>query len=307
MPSKSRIVVACLFAVASLPWMTSSAQAQTKLRWQFQQGQVFHQAVQQDMKMMMNFGGQNIETTMNQTVDAVWKVGAVDQDGTAEITQEFTRIRMKMMAAGGIGFDFDSSKDEELTGVGAVLGPALKGLAKSRFTLKMTPQGELKDVEVSQETIDAFKALPGAGQMGGMFSKEGLVNMVKQGSHAFPEEAVQPGDQWTTKSEIDLPQVGTMNADTKLTYAGPEQVKGKQLERINLEVSTKLTPKEGAGTQVTLKDQKATGKIYFDNRAGWLAESTLVQNMTMQIAIGGNNVDQKINQTINVRLTPAQD
>jgi hypothetical protein len=245
---------------------------------------------------------------MKQTMDVVWKVGGVDAEGVATVVQEFTRLQMKMDAPGGAGFEFDSDSEEELAGIGAMMAPALKALAKSKFTVKMTDRGAVQDVDVTDETVEAFKKLPGAGQMGGVFSKDGLINMIKQGAHAFPEDPVKKGDSWTNKAAIEMPQIGRMESDTKLTYAGPEVVDGKPLERMDIALTTKVTPKEGAAAPapIKIKDQEATGFLAFDNVAGRLSHSSIVHNMTMEIKFAGNAIEQKMEQTIKVRLTPAE-
>lgn len=289
----SSALLIVLVSAGSLP-------AQTTLRWKFQQGQQLKQVVVQDMTMTAKAGDLDIETKMKQTIDATWRVTAVDGQGTATIIQDFERIRMKMDALGN-GFEFDSDNPKELEGIGAIVAPALKGLASSKFTLTMSASGKIDKVEVPDSTADSLKSLPGGGQLGGMFSKEGLIKMIKQGSHHFPDGALQKGESWTIKTENDLPQVGKIEVLSKLTYAGSEVIEGKKLERINLEVTTTL-PK-GGNALVTLKDQTAKGAIFFDNGAGRIDHSKLDQDMTMAITFGGQTIDQKIKQSILVRVT----
>jgi len=141
-----------------------------------------------------------------------------------------------------------------------------------------------------------------------MFSEEALVSLVKQASHGFPTEAVNKGDTWKAKTESPIPQLGKMVSDVTLTYAGPEQVDGKTLERIDIEMTMKLAPKEaGDAPRITLKDQKSGGTLYFDNIAGRLSHSKIVQNMVMEIGFGGQNLTQDITQNATVRLTPAEE
>lgn len=290
-------------AVCLVLFSSASSSAQTTLRWRFQEGQTLNQSFHQDMKISMKVNDQNFDTAVKQTFDGVWRVGAVDADGSAEVVQQFTRVRMNLNAPTG-GFDFDSQSDEQPTGIGALMAPALKAMAKARFTMKMTPQGEIEHVEVSEETVRALQSLPGAAQMGGAFTKEGLVNMVKQGSTSFPSEPLQKGGSWLNKLETELPQLGKMEAVSKLTYAGPEEVEGKSLERINVDLTTKIVPQQGGLAQVSINDQKSQGAVYFDNTAGRISHSEMLQNMNLSVTVGGNNYEQRIEQTIKIRLTP---
>jgi hypothetical protein len=91
-----------------------------------------------------------------------------------------------------------------------------------------------------------------------------------------------------------------------LTYAGPEEVEGKPLQRINIGVRAKIVPKEAGGAmQIAIKDQKAEGALYFDAAAGRLSHSLLVQDMTLQIKTGDRTIDQRIEQAVKMRITPA--
>lgn len=295
--------------VLSLSLLSTSSFAQTTLRWKFTPGQKLNQVMEQDMKMAMKFGDQPFKTTIKQTIDGVWEVKSVDDQGNAEVVQQFQRIRMKLGGVAGLGFDIDSDSDEAVEGIGGRLTPAIKAMAKSRFTVKMSPQGENKEVEVSPETVKAFKSLPGVGQAGNLFSKESLVTLVKQGSHTLPTDPVKKGDSWTTQTESPVPRLGKMVSDVTFTYAGPEQVDGKTLERIDLEIALKLAPKEenAATPNITLKDQKSSGTLYFDNAAGRLSHSKIVQQMVLEVGVGDQSITQDITQNVTVRLQPAEE
>lgn len=296
-----------LSAAVGLLLAAVPASAQTTLRWRFTEGEVLHQTIEQVMKMSMKLGEKDINTSVTQTIDAKWTIGEVAPDGTAQVTQQTTRVRMKMEGGAG-AFEYDSASEEEPTGVGAMLAPALAGLAKSKSTMKMTPRGELEDVEVSQETVEAMKAVPFAGQMGGMFSEEGLVSMIKQGAHKLPEDVVEKGATWTGSTEIEMPAMGKLATETTYTYAGPEEVDGKTLQRIDLEVAMKITPPdEQAQAQLTVKSQEAGGALFFDNDAGRVSHSKVSQKMVMQIAVAGNTIEQNIDQTTTVRLLPVEE
>ncbi|MDA1049848.1 MAG: hypothetical protein O3C40_05145 [Planctomycetota bacterium] len=167
----------------------------------------------------------------------------------------------------------------------------------------MSASGNIDKVEVPDSAVEALQSIPGVDQLGEMFSKEGLVKMIKQGSHHFPEGALEQGESWTIETENELTQIGKMKVLSKLTYAGPEVVEGKKLERINVDLT--MTLPKGDDALVTLKDQSAKGTIHFDTEAGRVAHSTLEQHMTMAIAIGGQSIEQKIKQTIDVHVTEA--
>lgn len=89
---------------------------------------------------------------------------------------------------------------------------------------------------------------------------------------------------------------------------GPVEVKGKKLEKIDIDVTAVVqTPNEAdKPTLIKLKKQSATGSIYFDATAGHMSHSVFVQNMTMEVMIVGTSAEQQIDQTVTVRLIPTE-
>ena len=51
-----------------------------------------------------------------------------------------------------------------------------------------------------------------------------------------------------------------------------------------------------------MNSQDAKGAAYFDNAAGRLVETTLKQDMDMEVSAMGQNIGQKIKQTITMKL-----
>lgn len=297
-----RLALAAVLSIVSLLG-SAPAVAQTTLRWQFQPGQEFLQQITQEM--VLTGGAQKLETV--QTIDAVWKVGAVDPQGTAEVSQEIQRIRMKMVRPDGTS-EYDTASDQAPQGLLAIMAPALKAMTKVKFTMKMNSQGEVLEADVSQSTLDAMKAIAGAGQAGATFSKEQLVAMIKKGTPPLPKDPVNKGDTWSRAMELELPGgMGNMASEMKLTYGGPEQVEGKTLERIDMDVTANVKPVgTGAPLAATLKVDKSRGTIYFDNAAGRLSHSETAQELTMQLSMGGRSMTQTIQQNIKVQMAPAK-
>jgi hypothetical protein len=289
---------------ALLAVLGHQAHGQTLLQWKFKAGDSYDQTMDQNMTMNVTVNNQPISTTVNQTMDIKWNVVEVDAEQNAVIEQKIDRIRMKINSPVGLAIDIDSADEEAPQGAAAALAPSIKALAKAQFRVKMTPSGDILDVQISQEALDALKALPGAGQLGNLFSQEGLANMIKQGSQKLPQERIEKGKSWDTTAEIELPQIGKMQTKTTMTYAGSETVEGTPLERIQLDMDISLNG--GENSSISLKDQDAKGTLFFDSAKGYLHHSTIQQNMVMQISVGGNSLDQEILQTLNVVMTPTK-
>ena len=297
-----------LLCVLGVLFVCSVATAQPELRWKFTPGEKLAHNMTQDTTMAVQVGGQAITTTMTQVVDGRWSVTGKDDQGNAQITQEIYRIQMKMQGPQGVILEIDTASDQEPQGAGVAIAPAIEAMAQAKFNLTVNPQGEVLEIDVPEEVRAAFQRLPGAEQMGGMFSKEGFSNMIKQGTPSFPAEPLTQGKSWSKDYEMPMAALGAMVVSNEFTYAGQEQVDGKQLERINVEMSIQIKAAENGGPfgNITIADQKSDGVIYFDNEAGRMTESRINQAMTMQIAAGEQKFDQKINQVITATLTPAE-
>src|SRR5258708_1807184 len=102
--------IGLLVAGAALP--SASAQAQTTLRYKFKEGDKLNYVMEQKQEMAMSFMGNDINTKINQTMDMTWKIGAVDKDGSAKMTQTIDRIRMTMDSPGAkIEYDTKDGKE----------------------------------------------------------------------------------------------------------------------------------------------------------------------------------------------------
>jgi len=62
----------------------------------------------QKQKTTVSLQTQKMTTTVDRIIDGVWKVNAIGEQGVADITQNLTRIRMKVTKSQGPGFDIDT-------------------------------------------------------------------------------------------------------------------------------------------------------------------------------------------------------
>jgi hypothetical protein len=289
-----------LMAAAACP---NPASAQALLRYKFQVGEKLNYQFEQKMAMKMDVAGQPATVEMTQTMDLLWQVTAVDKDGNAKLIQKIDNVRMVMDLPNLGKVEYDSRQGKEVAGpIGQALNPILKTLSGAEFTMDMDAQGKRSNVQVSAALLDQLKKTPGIGAMGGdMFSEEGLKRMMGQGGLVLPRGPVSRGTNWNEKTEVKMP-FGTMKVDTKYTFEGPVTRQGKELQQISLKPVITMDPGQGGPFSMKLKDQDAKGKAYFDNAAGRLVETNLKQDMNMETTVGGMTINQKIEQTMTMKL-----
>jgi hypothetical protein len=281
----------------------TAAQAQTTLTWKFKGGEKLNYITDTDMKQTMSVMGTDIKTMMTQRMEMSWTVKAV-QAGQAELTQKIDQFRQKMEMPGGQGFEFDSKEGKKPEGpIGQLVGPLFAAMVGAEFSFKMNPQGETSDTKVSEKLMEAIKGNPTLAQMGGMFSEEGLKNMIQQSSVSFPKEAISKGKSWDKTVEVKLP-FGVMKLETTYTYQGPETLGNSPLEKIDTKSAVTIEPAANANIALKIKSADVNGTIYFDNKAGRIAELTQTQKMLMEISAAGQTFDSSQEQTTTLKLVP---
>jgi hypothetical protein len=257
------------------------------------------------MKMSMGFAGQNIQVEMKQDIQFRNEVSALASDGNARVRQRVTRIKMTSSGIPGASFSFDSTADEEPQGIAALVAPIFRAMLAGDVQLTMTPRGEIREVELPQQMLDAAARAGNLPGVSDLLSKESLTQMMKQSGVQFPEGPVQRGQTWTETAETNSPATGKQVVKTTYTYLGEEEVDGRKLDKIGVALEMEFL---GGPEEVKLKvtDQKSNGVLYFDNVAGELVKSTMDQMMKMDIQAGGNAIQQTIETKVNVNQRPAR-
>jgi hypothetical protein len=289
-------------------WFASTAtQAQVALRWKFQPGQTYTQVMKQELSTSAMIGPQVVDTKIVQTLDARWRVRSVNDEGVAEIDQEFDRLQLSMQGVGGLSIDFDSKAAEPAAGIVRLVAPALKAIANSKFKSKINSRGEIMDIQLQEQPGNAIQAIPGLGQL---ITKESLISMIKGSLYSLPATAVAPGDSWTSKVEHQLPQIGKMIEEFQLTYVGPETVDGKLLHRVDLAVNTRIPvdPAKVADVKFSIKEQMTKGALFFDQEAGVMDRFERASKMVIDVQAQGQVFSQTTNQTMTAQfeLMPPQ-
>lgn len=302
-PVRSCVVVAML-VVAAVSLAAGQARAEKVLRWKFKAGEKTRYVMKMEMTQAMNIAGNAIETKMTQTIDMTWAIDSVDSKGVATMSQTIDRMRMDMTSgAGGVNIKLDSADKKKPEGLSAMIAPLLDGMVGKPVAMKITARGEISDVKLPQEMLDAFKKVPGAEQLGALFSEDGFKQMTSQGMLTLPEEAVTEGKSWTSATESKNPILGKQKMTTDYTYQGTETRDGQELAKIATKLTMSFEPPKDAPIKVELKDQDNKGLILFDEAKGRINESGSASKMKMQITAMGMNIDQDM--TVNVKMTLA--
>lgn len=294
------VLCSVLLGILALP---ANGLAQTLLRWKFSPGQELKQTMTQEMGVSMSVKEQEIETSVSQTIDGLWKIDAVDDSGVASMTQIIRRIRMAVN--GPVKFEVDTGAAEAPPGIAGSIAAVLKTLVDAEFRLKMNPRGEVLELTVPEEATDALQNLPGGQQVSSMFNADAIKKMIAQGTPSFPEDKVAQGESWKREFSAKISPAVSMDTVSTYTYAGASE-DNQDLDKLRVDMKQIIQSDEDEKTQISIVDQKTDGTIYFDNQAGYMVRSNIKQALTTRVAAGGQTFDQQIEQTIKVSFTPVE-
>ncbi|HUG94381.1 MAG TPA: DUF6263 family protein [Planctomycetaceae bacterium] len=297
-PLSRRFAAACVLLAAA-----STASAQERLRWKFAEGEAGTYQFVQVRNTRANVMGQDVDQKMSLTMDLGWTVESVAPDGTVTLRQKISRVQMSASSP-FFKFEYDSSKGAETDD--PIVGQITKVFGATvgkDFTSKLTGRGEVRDVTLSEELEGALEGAAGGALPGGGFNADTLKQLVGQSSVTFPEEPVSAGANWSGMTDAKLP-FGTIKIKNQFSYLGTEQRSGKTLHKIALKPELSIEADPNSDVQLAVKSQDASGVLYFDNRQGRLADSTVKHKMELDVMVGGQAFRQNIDQTTTMKLVP---
>lgn len=314
-PVMARIALMALAAAVGLNAASVSAKA---LRWKFKPGDKMQYALSNKSINEIDAGGFQLTASIKMIFDLGWTVESVAGDGTASLAQNMDRIQLRLQLPPPIDIDFQYDSKSEETPEGQIwerMGPMLEALKGGKFSLKVTPTGEITELKVPEaltKVIEDQKAEAeaggGGGGGGGFFqmlgvglSEETIKALLSQALCALPKDDAAAGAGWDYTNATELGPIGTMKTKYKYSAAGTEQVEGKSLDKINATSEVTFEPKEDEDSDVDvfleLADQSGSGSVLFDAAAGRAVSSNFEQKVTMEGDFMGNEFERTNTQT----------
>lgn len=283
-----------LMALLSSAGLAVAQDEAVLLRWKLQEGESFRLEMKQDLNMKMNVQGQTFDTKMDLTIHMSWAVRKVE-NGNITLDQTIDRMQMNMTVPFVGEVKIDTQEAGKLEGLAKTVADSIMPLVGARITQVMTDRGQITDVSIDPKAAESLARNP---QLKDLFSGEGLKKLFGQAAGVLPENPVRPGDSWNQQLEVPS-ELGKMNMDASYTYRGTEQRDGRELAHIATTVKMAFQ-----GDQVQVKNQQASGAIYFDVAAGRMTDTSLDQKLTMTLTVAGQTVDQEVTTRLQLKITP---
>lgn len=285
------------YIAISLATLASAAE----LRWKFKEGDEHVAKVEQKSEVTSTVGGTSTVITMETGMDLLWQVTGVDEQGTATITQKFQRLRLKLeMPKAGV-ISYDSGSETKPTGDAKTIAAAVQPLLEAAVKIKLSPRGEIKDVELDDAARQAIEGLAANHSLKALLSKDGLTNILRQTLVVLPEEDVKPGDEWPRTTTLATP-LGNMQQTTTSKLLEPD-ARSPQVARI--EQTSKLhlaEPTAAKARPATLKNQHQKGLLLFDNDAGQLRSAEIEQELVTTSMLRDTAIQVRLVSTLKLSL-----
>ncbi len=245
----------------------SPLQAET-LQWKFAVGDVYLLEVQQTVEQKTTVLLQPVDATTTLAMGVRWEITAVQPDGSAELTQTFEKLSLKVQSEDSAEVDYDSSRTKQPSASGEALHLAIRPLLNTPIQLIMRPDGQISEVKASEESLQKIREASGSVKLRAALSPEGLQNMLALVSTPLPDKEIHPGETWTRERSSGT---GGQKLDVthRFEYAGPEEVEGVSLAKIEFSTTLKPTDSGPSPTQgPMIQSQDSTGSYWFDTERG---------------------------------------
>lgn len=229
-------------------------------------------------------------------------------DGGHELVAQFLSLNFELKTGSITSLAYDSTDPSPIRSADP-LHEAFDQLMKARPTLVLDPRGDILKVSGLDAMMQNLASGGGltAALFQSAFTKDAWKQMVGV-PQGLPAKPVRVGDRWPYETEIALGPLGAMRLSMFFTFRGLETRNDRQCALLEYTGSIFGKPAPaGSPLSVTITGGSLKGKTWFDPAAGLLVETSDEQNLTLRMAVLGQQMtlisNQKSTQTL-LRVEP---
>lgn len=247
--------------------------SQQVLRWKFAPEQSLQVQFDQTTTTETSGAGKPTGIKIRMQMAMTWLVESVQQDGNAEITQQFDSLKLSMKSDKADTIEYDSASDKAPSGAAATIAAGVEPLLGARFNVSMTNRGVIREVTLPDETIEAMKGIDSE-TIKQLFSANGIAKVLRQSAVELPEAAIESGATWEVESQSKTP-LGLLKQTQTYKFAGRED----SAEKITVDTQLNLVD---SPAKLKLLDQASSGTLLFDSEVGRVVRSEATQMLTTE-------------------------
>jgi hypothetical protein len=265
------------------------------LKWKFEKDKPFYQELTTETKQTMSVMAKDIIQTQTQTFVFRWTPLGRDMDGNWVLTQKIEAVKMDI-EIGGQKISFDSTKAGNTP---TSLWDFYKTLVGAEFHVTLNQELTVQKVE-GREALSAKIAStsPATVTLLPQLLSSYAMNQLTDTSFAvFHDKPVRKGDSWTTKTKLDMGQIGDYETRYKYIYEGQQDKR----HRIKVKSTVEVQPGENdRRLRFKIEDKKLKGEgegtIDFDSRRGCITCQELILRVEGQVTFNDGSTTANLRQ-----------
>lgn len=273
---------------SGIPEFSAVADEAVSLRYQFAKGEKAHLVM--DYTMTMEMMGQRMPISMKMESD--YEVKEVRESGDAEISVQFTRIKMEMDGPQVVKFDSDEVEDIKADPMGASFAPILS----TPISSVISPEGK-----VIEMNLDAM--LNGLSEQDAAATRMQIESMSKQFSQntfvALPKDPVKIGDVYD--AGVIETDAGGMKINMHMKYKVLSISQCKRYVVLEPDGSFSFNS-EMPGLEMNTENNKIGGWMLFDLAKGLPLRSNMDLGMDISASQMGQQMQMKIDMNVKMSI-----
>ncbi len=277
--------------------LTSLASAQIIIRPRVEAPGSFETNLFFNVKQTLSIMGQDIDTASMKKVTAKTNVSKPDSAGNVTYSTKYSAFENKISLPGGVELEFDSNGENTPQGTQLdFMLPLLTALSKSTTTMVYDKKGDVLNIEVKAEGLDALDGQAKA-MIGGDLDSDTLKEKAQNELDDFHDEPVKVGDSWKSETTLDLGQGAVFEMTSSQKYVGTVQQDGKTLHQVEIKYTAvdfeqpAATPGAPAVTESDLEIITGTSTLLFDAEIGRMVTSKINLEVSGEITLTIANMD----------------
>ncbi|QNL52157.1 hypothetical protein H8S90_11580 [Olivibacter sp. SDN3] len=282
------------FAKSKAPSDVDGAVQSAVLRMNLKQGLKYLYTTNTSQVISQEIMGNKMNIKQHTTIDYIYEVLKSNTNGL-QIKTTYQSISISTDTPEG-NISYDSKKQENndspFKDIEAIVGKS--------FTMYVSPEGEVTQVEGMESIINSFaKDDPAQQLLKQQFSDSAFINIMNAALNIYPNKEIDLGESWRKDSSAEM--AGLMATDMQNTYTLTD-IKGNDAV-ISLTSILKLSPLSGEGILSNMKinlqgTQKGTINTHITS--GLIISSTINQEITGTLSAQGLEIPMNITSEITV-------
>lgn len=209
------------------------------------------------------------------------------EGGGREVELEFLATRLAITMGTNTMLDYDSARDT-MQDAASPVAPVFEKINGSKILYLLNASNQVESIQGLDALQQGLAEVAGNDPMGMIKSlvTEDYFKQLIDASHNLPGHPVQPGDSWPVKLDVSMGGMGAIATEYTYTFKNWEQHDGRYCALIAIDGTLKSKPGQASkvpGMKISVQDGKSSGSTWFDPEKGMFVETTLNQDMKMNI------------------------